>query len=409
MHILLINHYAGNPESGMEFRPFYLASEWIKNGHTVTIVAASYSHLRQKQPQVEQIFNIEMIDGIRYIWLRTPGYTGNDKNRIWNILAFIKGLYKYKVWMTERVDIVISSSTYTLDIFPARKIALSSGAKLIYEVHDLWPLSPMELGGYSKYHPFIFTIQCAENYAYKLSDQIVSMLPKARDHMIQHGLRSDKFNYIPNGINVEEWQKNEKYVLNDYPGPELQKYKSAGYFVVAYTGAIGIANALEVFIRAAALLKNYKIIFMIMGNGPEKENLITLSKGLDLNNIVFFNPVKKEFIPSLLKKFDILYLGLQNQPLFRFGISPNKLMDYMMTAKPIILASAAGNDMVSEAKCGITVEPENARAVAEAVMQLYKLSDNERKILGENGREYVMKNHDYKILANKFLAILAKE
>jgi glycosyltransferase involved in cell wall biosynthesis len=149
-------------------------------------------------------------------------------------------------------------------------------------------------------------------------------------------------------------------------------------------------------------------MFIIVGNGPEKNKLIKLSNDLELSNIVFFVSVKRRYIPSLLSCFDSLYIGLQRQPLFRFGISPNKLLDYMMAGVPVIQAVAAGNDIVSEAKCGITVEPEDIQAVAQAVMQLYRLSDKERKVLGKSGRKYVMKNHDYKKLAGNFLNILEK-
>ena len=177
MNILLINHYAGSPDHGMEFRPYYLARQWTARGHRVTIVAATYSHLRSMQPPEDGPVTDEVRDGIRYLWLRTPGYTGNGIDRIMNMLAFLGRLWLLRgdLERSFQPDVVIASSTYPLDIYPARSIARRTGARLIFEVHDLWPLSPMELGGLSRWHPFIMVMQAAENAAYRSSDAVVNI------------------------------------------------------------------------------------------------------------------------------------------------------------------------------------------------------------------------------------------
>lgn len=164
MNIILINHYAGSNIHGMEFRPYYLAREWVKLGHSVTIVAASFSHLRQKNPDLSEMME-EVIDDIRYIWLPVNKYQGNGVMRFKNMLAFIYQLYKNMGKFIElKPDVVIASSTYPLDSYPAYKLAKKTGAKFVFELHDLWPLSPMELGGMSKWHPFIMLMQKAEDF-----------------------------------------------------------------------------------------------------------------------------------------------------------------------------------------------------------------------------------------------------
>ena len=198
MKILLINHYAGSPNLGMEFRPYYVTKGWVKLGHEVLIVGGSYSHLRKVQPQSCE----EMIDDMRYRWVKVNPYKGNGIGRIISMFSFVTKLYcNYRRYLRNfKPDIVIASSTYPLDIYPAYRIARHYHAKLIYEVHDLWPLSPMELGGYSKKHPFIRIMQKAEDDCYRYADAVVSMLPKAEEHMREHGLTRDKFHYVPNGI-----------------------------------------------------------------------------------------------------------------------------------------------------------------------------------------------------------------
>ena len=153
MNILLINHYAGSPYHGMEFRTYYMAREWVRQGHKVTIVASSRSHIRAKAPMMGGKERMdEDIDGIHYTWFETPPYEGNGAKRVFNMASFVRRLFKEAGALVRetRPDVVIASSTYPMDIWPARRIARMAGAKLVFEVHDLWPLSPMELGGMSK-------------------------------------------------------------------------------------------------------------------------------------------------------------------------------------------------------------------------------------------------------------------
>ncbi|MCD4696567.1 MAG: glycosyltransferase family 4 protein [Bacteroidales bacterium] len=405
MNILLINHYAGSPKLGMEFRPYYLSREWIKAGHEVTIISASYSHVRTNQPKTSRRITEEYTNGIRYVWINTPVYQGNGLRRMTNMLTFVFTLCRKAKFIAAiyKPDIVIASSTYTWDNYPARKIAKIGGAKYIYEVHDLWPLSPMELGSMSKYHPFIVSLQAAENFAYRKTDHVVSMLPKTLDHMQQHGLSPQKWHYVPNGILASHW--NNEVEIPEPHKTILNQLKKEGKTIIAYTGSIGIANALDNLTTAAGLLKNENIAIVIIGEGPEKQKLISLSSDLIGKCIHFLDPVPRENIPGILSHCDILYIGLQRQPLFRFGISPNKMLDYMMAGKPIIQAIEAGNDMVSEAKCGISIEPENPDELVKAIIQVLNLPEGERDTMGENGKKYVMKNYNYKILAQKMIHI----
>lgn len=164
MNILLINHYAGSPVMGMEFRPYYMAREWIKEGHQVFIIAGDYSHLRKNNPMVNRDFEKENIDGIHYIWIKTGVYEGNGVKRALTMARFVS-----KLWIkAERIarglkpDVVIASSTYPIDTYAAQRIAKGAHAGLIHEVHDMWPSTLTEIGGMSKYHPFVAAMRIGE-------------------------------------------------------------------------------------------------------------------------------------------------------------------------------------------------------------------------------------------------------
>ena len=175
MNILLINHYAGSPEMGMEFRPYYFAREWIKMGHRVDIIAADYSHLRRINPDVSKDFQEEMIDGIHYYWIRTGEYEGNGVKRAVTMAKFVTTLWLHagKIIREMDPDVVICSSTYPLDTYVGQRIRRKSRkmVKLIHEVHDMWPATLIEIGGMSTKNPFVVAMQIGENSAYKHSDK----------------------------------------------------------------------------------------------------------------------------------------------------------------------------------------------------------------------------------------------
>jgi glycosyltransferase involved in cell wall biosynthesis len=403
MNILLINHYAGSPRHGMEFRPYYLAREWVAAGHKVQIMASSYSHIRAKQPVMsERSAAEENIDGIDYCWFPAASYVGNGLGRVNSMLSFIGQLWRRakRIALDFKPDMVIASSTYPMDIWPAKRIADLAGAKLVYEVHDLWPLSPMELGGMSRWHPFIMWVQWAEDYAYKHADKVVSMLPKTLEYMVSRGMAPEKWAYVSNGVDLAEWQSPA-----ELPG-DVQKVintmKARGLPIVGYAGTHGLANALDVLLDAAALLKGQAQILLV-GTGPEREWLFKRVVSEELDNVVMLPSVPKAAVPKLLDQIDVAYIGWHPNPLYRFGISPNKLMDYMMAGKPIVHSVSAGNDPVMEVGCGVTVMPGHSGAVAQAVLELVHLDGHELLKIGSLGKQFVMEHRTYPILAKQFL------
>jgi glycosyltransferase involved in cell wall biosynthesis len=242
MNILLINHYAGSNDLGMEYRPFFMGKEWVKMGHSVTILSASFAHVRIRQPDVKVDFSEENINGINYCWIKTPKYSGNGFDRLRNMIAFSWKIYKSALLFAKKFtpDVVIASSTYTYDNYGAKRIANRAGARYIYEVHDLWPLSPMELGGISQYHPFILTLQHAENFAYRNADRVISMLPNTLSYMMKHGLRKEKWHYVPNGIHPED--RKAKTPLPESHKSLLDELKEKNNKIIIYTLAFRFLN-----------------------------------------------------------------------------------------------------------------------------------------------------------------------
>lgn len=404
MNILLLNHYAGSPRHGMEFRPYYLAREWVRAGHRVQIVAASFSHVRARQPEVGDGPVDELIDGIQYRWWPVPRYRGNGLGRVRNIASFLGQVWRdaRRQVAAFRPDVVIASSTYPMDIWVARRLARLARAKLVYEVHDLWPASPVELSGMSPRHPFIMLCQKAENDAYRDADAVVSMLPKVADHMAAHGLDLRRLHIVPNGISPEEWSGTPA-PLDAEVASCIARHRAAGRSIVGYAGSHGEPNALDVLLDAAAAMTSEPVAFVLVGDGHEKARLAARVAAEGLHHVALLPPVPKAQIPSLLAAFDIAYIGWQRVSLYRFGIAPNKLMDYMMAARPVLHSVEAGNDPVAEAGCGITVPPGSAPAVVDGLRRLLAVPAAERTAMGARGRAHVLAHHAYPVLAQRFI------
>ena len=406
MNILYIDHYAGSVSMGMEFRPYYLAREWLKMGNNVRIVAADYAHLRKQNPTVKKSFSISSVDGVEFQWIRTRSYEGNGISRIITMLQFCWKLFFRAKWIAKSFepDIVIASSTYPMDAYAARKIAKCSDGKYIHEVHDMWPITPIELYGMSPNHPFVQIVQRAENYFCRNADKVVSILPCAKEYFMEHGMEENKFIYVPNGIDLQDWENPEK--LPDKHSEAIQKAKEGGRFILVFFGSHTRSYSLDYLVRALAEIDQSRVFVAFVGEGNYKNELEKLAKELsiDRNAFAFLPGINKKAIPSLLKLSDASYIGAIKNRMFKYGIGMNKLFDAMMSGKPILYAVDAPNDFVKEYHCGISVPAEDVSELKNGLIELMNKSEDERQQAGENGRKAVLERFIYPVIAKKFIS-----
>lgn len=229
-----------------------------------------------------------------------------------------------------------------------------------------------------------------------------------------------KLHVVPNGVDPAEWPQGAGPSLPDAPGqaPDslplalsglLARMRAEDRTIVGYAGSHGLANALDTLLDAAHLLRGRPLSFVLVGAGPEKDHLRRQAHALGLEHVHFAEPVPKRAIPALLVRFDIAFLGWRRQPLYRFGIAPNKLLDYMMAGCPVLHAVEAGNDPVAETGCGASVAPDDPAALADGLARLLALDPATRRALGERGRRHVLEHLSYPVLARRFLTVLAPE
>lgn len=400
MNILYIDHYAGSPGMGMEYRPYQMARHWSEVGDRVTILAAGYSHLRRKNPELGKKWERRVVDGQDFLFVKTPPYRGNGWGRAWNIGCFV-GSVTGRAKTLARIlkpDVVIASSTYPFDIYPALRIASCCGAGVVYEIHDLWPLTPIELYGYHPCHPAMLLMAGAERRAMLSSDMVVSILPRVDRYMEERGYDTGKFLYIPNGfeMGIRPPDPRTKAIME-----LLQGDRAGGRFSVVYAGSMAPQNCLKEFVLAAERLGE-AAQFTALGSGGQREALIRLAKRRRIRNIRFLNPVARDQLQWALSLADCLYIGAKKSPLYRYGVGMNKLSDYMLAARPILYGVQASNNPVRDAGCGLTIAPQSSGALAAGVRQLMGTPVQKRLEMGACGRDYVWKHHNLRILAEDF-------
>ena len=395
-NIWIINQYCGSKVHGMNFRSWYFAKELKKKGYNPHIISASYSHLFYKLPITKGKFTLEDIDGIPFTWVKVSKYKGSQSiGRVLVMIQFMLNLFFLPKKKLKNPDVIIVSSLSPLPIINAYLWSIKYKAKLIFEVRDIWPLSLVEIGGFSKLNPLVLFFGWFEKFAYKKADKVISLLPNAKPHMESRGMNKDKFVHIPNGFNLEEMKKSKE--LDKSISNLIPKKK----FIVGYTGSLGASNAMEYLIEASNQLENNENIhFVIFGKGQHLEKLKNNAK----NNVSFLGQIDKSQIQSAISFFDVCYIGWHNHPLYRFGISPNKIFDYMYGGKPIIHSVNTFNDFVQIAEAGISIPPENPKEIANVVSEISKLEKEKLKEWGENGKKYVEENHTFSHLTELLIS-----
>ncbi|MDI6704130.1 MAG: glycosyltransferase family 4 protein, partial [bacterium] len=371
-----------------------------RKGHKVTIIACMFHHLERAIPsrfRGKKLFE-EEIDKVKILWVYSHPYSKND---IWRVINFVDfGIRSFLVGLRlPHQDIVLASSPHLITGISGYLLSTIKRSHFVFEVRDLWPETLIVLGGL-KNKPLIWLLEKVERFLYDKARRIIVLTKGIEEKILQKKIPPEKISFIPNGIDLESFVEIE--------GREVtrERYNFTDKFICMYAGAHGQANALDVIIQTAKILRNYPEIFLVLlGDGPEKDRLMDLARKANLTNVIFKNPVSKKKIPDLLASSDVTIATLAKVELFK-GARPNKLFDYMASGRPLICAIwGEASRVVEEAEAGICVEPENPQAMAEAILRLYN-NPELRKRLGQNGRRYIFSNCSREVLASQIENIL---
>ncbi|MDN4072005.1 glycosyltransferase family 4 protein [Fictibacillus terranigra] len=402
MKVWILNHVALKPSETGITRHYDIAHELVKKDHKIRIFASSFLAYRFVWRNKQKKNYKENVNGVIFEWLWTLPYKGNGVMRILNMISYFFMALWRGMMKKERPDAIVGSSVHLFACLAAYFLSKWKKAAYIVEIRDLWPRTLIELGSMSKYHPAVLMFGAIEKFVYKRADRIIVTLPGAAQYIKEMGVDEKIIHVIPNGISMDRMEEKEgKSSLED----QINEIKERHGQVAMYVGSHGVANSLETVVNSAKFVSPEKTAYVLVGDGPEKDNLKKLAE--DYEHVYFFDGIPKKEVMPTLALADVLLVSMLDTQLYKYGISLNKLNDYLLIGKPILFAGNVSNDIVAEAKAGKSVSPEKPGEFADGLEELLSLSEDEKEQIARNSYRYVNEKHNITKLADRFLDICA--
>ena len=400
--IWIINHYISSQES----RHFQFAKKLFERGYDVRIFSCGVNHKTKKNVfsrSDKGIFKDTVEDAIAHTYIKAPEYSGNGIKRIKNLWVFAKNLNK--IWgRYQQPDAIYISTPDLLTAWQGQKLAIKHNIPHVIEVRDLWPMSIVEYNNISEKSPIIAALYMLEKNIYKRADALVFTMPGGGEYIKEKGWEKkvslDKVFNINNGIDIEEQERQAKE--NAFSDPDLDDDS----FKVVYCGSIRKVNNVGKLIEVAELLKGDKDVkFLIYGDGTQKAELETYCRGKDMVNVVFKGYVNKKYVPYICSKAGVNIISVKQTGVSKYGVSWNKLFDYMNAGKPIISTVKVNHDLIEANGCGISCEDQDAKTIAEAIAEIKYLGKDEYEKMCNNAKN-AAKQFDFKFLTDKFEQVI---
>ena len=380
-------------------RGFLLMRSVAAEGHSVTLITSTSNHLNFV-PDITKSYSIARFGEIKLVWVNTLKF--KSPKSLKRILSWLQ--FELKVLMLPRLvkprpDIVIVSSPSIFSLLNGLLLQYRFGTKLIFEVRDIWPLTLTEEGGMAASNQLVKIIGLLEKVGYRKADAIVGTMPGLGTHVKDILGYAKPAHCIPMGLN--DAYDDASSLLSD---SFVSQYIPKGKFLVTYAGTIGATNALEtLFLTAEALLTYTHIHFLVVGRGSRLQ--FFKCKYSHLSNLTFVPAVEKSKIGHFLSYTDVCYFATYRSKVWDYGQSLAKVVEYMRAGKPVIGSYSGLESMVNEAECGVFVEAENERALADAVLFFAGMSQKRRLAIGKNGRVWVERHRSYKELGRQYCEV----
>lgn len=389
LSVWLVNQYAipeGAPGITRHATLARLMAE--RNGVTTTIISGDAHYWN--------LGNAGYANDPRFRPLPVGVAPANGVRRVANMLNFATRLFALglRTRRDNRPDVVLGSSPHLFGAFAALMIARRFRVPFVLEVRDIWPLSLIELMGMSQRHPLVVLMKCIERALYSRADLILLVLPGSEAHVRAVSPKAARTVTVPNGVD-----------FGSVGQRTAARADSTKALSVVYAGAHGVPNALDTLIDAWARIEMDSqappMTLTLVGDGKQKNALQEMALVRGLRHVVFRDPIPKSEIPTLLEDADILVITWRDSTLYRHGISPNKLYDYMAAARPVIIAVDTPVNPVLESRGGLAVPPEDPASLADALIALAQADASDRAEMGRRGRAYVLEHHDLRTIADR--------
>jgi glycosyltransferase involved in cell wall biosynthesis len=403
MNIWFISKYASPPlYAKVPSRLFYLAKEAKKLGNEVRLITSDSNHFTSI-PKTGKLYNHEIQEGVEITWIDTKKYQKTASlERILSWIDFEWKLFRMPLKKISKPDIVIISSLSIFTIIYGYFLKKKYNSFLVFEIRDIWPLTLIEEGGFSKWHPLSILIGVIEKFGYKKADLIVGTMPNLVQHVTNRGIYNKPVFCSPMGFEPENYLNEDLSIHNPF-----QNLFPKDKVLIGYAGSMGISNGLDIFIEAIKSMNSVSNIhFVLVGSGDLREKYKTILQSN--SNVTFLPRIEQDHVKYFLNKCDILYLSTQNSKVWNFGQSMNKVVEYMLAAKPIIATYNGFPSMINEANCGLFLNTPNHKDLINIFLKFANFSKEERENIGKNGKDWIFENRVYCKLAHNYMEYITK-
>ena len=403
-HVWIVNHYAAVPWiSGGAGRHFFLAQQLKKLGWSSTIILASTDHPAGRQLMPGRVLRKRATaEGIEALLVRTNAYGNSLALRLIGMLLFAVNLLRPGTCRgLQRPDVVIGSTVHPFAAYGAFRLSRRYGVPFVYEIRDVWPESLVDISGLSLRHPVVRLFSVLDRLLIKSADLVISPLPHVDLHLAEMGYPDVPFLWISNGYDIEG--------ANGSPDLVNDRHE----FTFMYLGAHGKANAIEdllvAFDKACRAAPERNLKFRLVGDGPSRSSLIRFALGLSsANRIEFEERIPAGEVMARARESDCLVVNLPDRPVYRFGVALNKYFFYLATGVPIISASSAPNNPISDAKAGYVVPGGDVDEISSAMCLMASLSKAERAAFAGRGVSELRGKYSFEVLGAKLADALSE-
>lgn len=400
--IWYISKYAAPPaNANVGGRGYLIMRELARMGYCCVVITSDSNHLLTTVPRLESAYLFQETDGLKLCWVRTMKFTAAKSLR--RILSWLD--FEWRLWRLPKKhlpvpDAVIVSSLSLLTILNGFLLRRRYKCRLILEIRDIWPLTITQVGAFSRWNPLILCLGFLEKLGYRYADTIVGTMPNLAEHVADVLGYAKTTHCIPMGVDEAALGVGE-----DLPAGYAERFIPQGSFIVAYAGSIGISNALGTMFDCAELMKDDAgVHFLVVGDGDLREHF--QRKYAHLSNLTFAPRVPKKMVGSILSRCDLLYFSVHVSAVWKYGQSLNKVIDYMLAGKPVVASYTGYPSMINEAGCGSYVPAGDVRALRSEILRYAAMEFSQREAMGRRGREWILGNRRYPMLAKSYLSIL---
>ena len=410
MNIWIFNNYNMLPEQGGLNRHYQFAKELAKQGHQVTVFVGSHPHNTDLQMiEDSAAWKTAFETPFRWVYVHTFAYRHNRKKQVLSMFQFYRNTALAARHFRRQYgtpDVILGSSAHPLAALLAVRLGQKYHCKSIAEVRDLWPESIVVYGIAGPRNPAVIALRWLEKWIYKKADALVFTMEGAYDYILEQGWEKEiprsKVHYINNGVDLEQFDYNKEHFRvedADLDDPDT--------FKVVYTGSVRMGNGLGLLLDAAKAVKDSRVKFLIWGDGDEREKLERRVRDEGIGNVEFKGKVEKKYVPSIVSRADLNFAHDDPSPIFRFGVSVNKMFDYLAAGKPILTDFPSPYNPSVQRGAGVCIDAPTVENVARGIEAMTSLPREEHTRMCANARR-AAEDYDFKHLAAKLAAIAEK-